>query len=75
MPGITLAQAEAKLTEAMTAYSNALEAQSFSRGPVSKANADLEKLQKSVEFWDAKVKQLSSLSAGKIRVRSGYYDG
>ena len=73
MPGITLVQAEAKLTSALAAYENALTAQSFGRGPISHQNADLDKLQKAVDFWDGKVKQLSRNADGKLRVRTGIY--
>lgn len=70
MAGITLAQAETKLSQAMTAYENALEAESYSIGDGnasrSVSRARLDDLQKAVEYWEARV---SRLSRGGIRVR------
>lgn len=59
MAGITLAQAQAKLTSSMAAYDSALSAQSYSIGSRSKANANLDALERAVNFWEAKVKELT----------------
>jgi len=65
MAGITLAQAETKLTEAISAYEKALDADSYSKGDRS-VSRDLSKRQDAITFWENKVK---SLDRGGIRVR------
>lgn len=66
MAGITLAQAETKLTEAMDALSSAMDAQQYAVGNRSVTRANLESLHKAVTFWDAQVKRLSR--GGGIRI-------
>lgn len=71
MAGITLAQAEAKLAEYQAAETAALEAQSVrhesGRGM---AMADLSDIRKGIEYWDARVKELSAISSGRGRSRT-----
>jgi len=71
MAGITLAQAEAQLDEALAALSAARNAQqySISTGTSSRqlSRAALSALEASVDKWETKVQQLSR---GGIRVRS-----
>jgi hypothetical protein len=59
MAGITLAQAEAKLTAALSAYESALNNQSYSIGGRSLSRQAIASLQSAVKYWDAKVKELS----------------
>ena len=68
MAGITLAQAEAKLTAALAALEKAMSVQAYSIAGRSKTNANLEALQRSVDYWDNKVKELSGGRTG-IAVR------
>lgn len=70
MAGLTLAQAQANLEAANTAYMAALEAESFS---ISDGNAsrsvsrpDLDRLQKAIDYWE---KRVGRLSRGGIPVR------
>ena len=66
MAGITLAQAEAKLTEVQEAYSAALTSQEYSVGGKRQRRADLDALQRAIDYWEKKVHQLTN---GGIRVR------
>ena len=66
MAGITLAQAEAKLTTWMAAMDKIAVGQSYSIGGRTLARADLREVQKQVEYWDNQVKRLTR---GGISVR------
>lgn len=68
MAGITLAQAEAKLTEAQDAYSAALTSQEYAVGGKRQRRADLDALQRAIEFWESKVIRLTRSSNGGIRI-------
>ena len=70
MAGITLADAEAKLTTWMTALDKIAEGQEYTIGSRNLKRANLKEVQEQVEYWDGKVKQLSRGSSG-IRVRGG----
>jgi hypothetical protein len=61
---ITLAQAQAKLTEYMTAESKVLAGQSYSIGDRALTRADLEEIRKGLEYWEKKV---SMLAAGRTQ--------
>lgn len=69
MPGITLAQASAKLDLwlavqddiAANGQSTAIHGRTFTA-------ASLADVQRQIEYWDAKVKALSQPSAGRARV-------
>jgi hypothetical protein len=67
MPGITLAQAEEKLTETLDAISTVMTGQEYRIGNRWLTRADLDSLQKAVVFWDAQVKRLSGGGGIKIR--------
>ncbi|PID40285.1 MAG: hypothetical protein CR984_03995 [Proteobacteria bacterium] len=74
MTGITLAQAESKLSEAMDAVSAVMAGQQVRMGDKWLTRADLDQLQRSVTFWDSMVKRLSGLSGlsgGGIRIVGG----
>lgn len=70
MAGITLAQAEAKLTTWMAALDKIAAGQSYSisTGGSSRTltRANLDEVQRQIDYWDAKVK---SLTRGGISVR------
>lgn len=70
MPGITLAQAEAKLTTWMAAMDKIAAGQSYSisAGGSSRTlnRANLAEVQEQVDYWDRQVKRLTR---GGIRVR------
>jgi hypothetical protein len=70
MAGITLAQAQTALTAALAAYEKAVKAREYSHnGPqteFSKQNQDIDKLTKSIDFWDNKVNELTSGNEGLI---------
>ena len=69
MAGITLAQAEAQLSTWLTALTDiAQNGQEVTiHGRTYKA-ADLDRVQKQVDYWDGKVKQLSRGTTG-VRIR------
>ena len=74
MPGITLEQAETQLSNwmaALTAISSAQE-YTISGGSGSRrlVRADLPEVQKQVDYWNAKVIELSRTGSG-MRMRGG----
>ena len=73
MAGITLAQAEAQLASYLAAETAVLAGQSYSIGGRSLTKANLQFIQQGIEIWNKRVQSLSR--SGKIRVRSGIYDG
>lgn len=73
MVGITLAQAEAQLASYLAAETAVLAGQSYSIGGRSLTKANLPFIQQGIEIWNKRVQSLSR--SGKIRVRSGIYDG
>ena len=68
MAGITLAQAEEKLTLWLEADEAVATGQSFSINGKSLTRADAVAIQERIEFWDAKVKRLSrgGIKTGRI---------
>jgi hypothetical protein len=68
MPGITLAQAQAKLTEYMDAESAILTGQSYSIAGRSLTRADLKAVQDGIERYQ---KMVNRLSRGGIKIRGG----
>jgi hypothetical protein len=73
MAGITLAQAETQLASYLAAETAVLAGQSYSLGGRSLTKANLQFIQQGIEIWNKRVQSLSR--SGKIRVRSGIYDG
>lgn len=64
MPGITLAQAEAKLQLWLEAEDRIASGQSYTIGDRTLERADLDAVRKSITFWDGQVKALSGSGAG-----------
>jgi hypothetical protein len=69
MSGITLAQAEEKLSEVLDAVSAVLAGKEYRIGNRWYRREDLDKLQSAVTFWDTQVKRLSR--GGGIRITGG----
>ncbi|MCX5875302.1 MAG: hypothetical protein NT087_03190 [Deltaproteobacteria bacterium] len=67
MAGITLAQAESRLTEYLTAEESILLSQRVVMNGKELTRADLASVQKGVEIWQARVTRLSRV--GGLRVR------
>jgi hypothetical protein len=70
MAGITLAQAEAKLTLWMAANDAVAGGQEYTIGSRSLSRVDAGEIREQVEFWDGKVKELSRGTTG-MRIRGG----
>lgn len=66
MAGITLLQAEAKLTEYLTAETAVLAGQDITIDGTRFTRADLAAVQKGIEIWNGRVNRLTS---GGIKVR------
>lgn len=66
MAGITLAEAEARLADWLSADAAVASGQSYSIGDRTLTRADAKVIRDNIEFWDNKVK---SLDRGGIRVR------
>lgn len=77
MAGITLAQAEARLTEYLAAEAAVLSNQSYELAGRRLTRADLEAIQKGIETWNGRCQSLgSTLAAGgrgrAVTVRHGW---
>ncbi|MEX0852625.1 MAG: DUF6148 family protein [Bauldia sp.] len=70
MAGITLAQAEAKLTLWMAANDAVASGQEYAIGSRSLKRTDAAEIREQIQFWDGKVKELSRGSTG-MRIRGG----
>ncbi len=70
MAGITLAQAEARLTDYLTAEEKVLLGQEYEIAGRRMTRADLTAIRQGIEMWDAKVKALSAFAQGKGRSRT-----
>jgi len=64
LAGITLAQAEARLTDYLAAEEAVLAGQSYTLSSRSVTRADLQWIQEGVKIWDQRVKNLSTTSGG-----------
>lgn len=60
MAGITLAQAEAQLAVWIDASTKVASGQAYSMGSRSLTRADAKEIRENIDYWDAKVRQLSS---------------
>lgn len=69
MAGITLAQAEAQLTVWVNAMTAVASGQSYSIGSRSLTRANLTEIRETIDYWDAKVKNLTASAAGRNRTR------
>ena len=72
MAGITLAEAEARLTAYLAAEEKVLSGQSYTIGDRTLTRANLKEIQEGSKIWDARVKGLSN---GGIRIRHGVSGG
>ncbi|HEU4708749.1 MAG TPA: DUF6148 family protein [Methylophilaceae bacterium] len=68
MAGITLVQAEAKLSEYMAAETAVLSGQSYEIAGRSLRRADLAEIRNGMDYWDRKLKELSARASGRGRV-------
>jgi hypothetical protein len=59
MAGITLAQAEAKLTEWMAADTAVASSQSYTINGRSLSRTNAKEIRENIDYWEAKVKKLS----------------
>jgi hypothetical protein len=59
MAGITLAQAQTMLTASIAALTAAMSVKSYTISTRSKTNPEVDALQRQVEYWEAKVKELT----------------
>lgn len=60
MAGLTLAQAEAHLTEARTLYSKIMNGEEARQGDRVLKYSDLTSVLKTIDYWEAKVNTLSA---------------
>lgn len=67
MAGITLAQAEARLEEYLTAESKVLGGQSYQFQGRTLTRASLAEIRAGIETWDRRVKELSAKASGRGR--------
>lgn len=65
MAGITLAQAEAQLANWLAASEAVALNQSYSISGRTLTRANADHIQKQVEFWDSKVKQLAAIGTNR----------
>lgn len=70
MAGITLAQAQARLDALLAAYDKIVIGQKVEIDGQSLTRANLADVQKGIEFWDARTKQLNGSSSGRGRMRT-----
>lgn len=66
MAGITLAQAEARLTNYMGAEAAVLNGQSYEIGGRKMTRANLKEIQEGITYWDTRVKRLSTTGGGLV---------
>lgn len=65
MAGITLTQSETRLADYLAAEEAVLAGQAYSISGRSVTKADLQWIQKGIEIWNQRVKNLSTTSGGK----------
>lgn len=70
MAGITLAQAEAKLAEYLAAETKVLKGQSVTIDGETLTRANLDMIQRGIDAWDKRVKNLFASAAGRGRART-----
>lgn len=70
MAGITLAQADAQLALYLAAETKILAGQKVEIDGQALTRANLEMVQKGIDRWDSKVKELSARASGTSRSRS-----
>lgn len=67
MAGITLAQAEAKLTAYLDAETAVLSGQEYTIGSRRMKRADLAEIRAGVSYWNGKVSELTSGAGVRVR--------
>lgn len=75
MAGITLAQAQSQLQKYLDAETSVLAGQSYEIAGRKLTRANLDFIQKGIDLWDGRVKNLSNKAAGRTRavsVRPGW---
>lgn len=70
MAGITQAQAEAQLALYLAAETAVLGGQAYTINGRSLTRADLAAIQKGIELWDARAKELAVTAGGRGRWRT-----
>lgn len=70
MAGISLAQAQTKLDAYLAAEEKILLGQKVSIDGQELTRANLSDIQKGIDLWDGRVKNLSASSAGRGRMRT-----
>jgi hypothetical protein len=70
MAGITLAQAEAKLTLYLSALDKIILGQKVEIDGQALTRANLDDVERAVNSWDQRVKQLSASASGRGRSRT-----
>lgn len=70
MAGITLAQAETKLAEYLTAETKVLKGQAFTIDGESLTRANLDLIQRGIDNWNKRVQNLSAAASGRGRART-----
>lgn len=71
MPGITLAQAQERLTAWLDADAAVARNQAYSVGTRSMTRADAAEIRTNIDYWQSKVTALSANAGGGRRVRYG----
>ena len=67
MAGITLAQAEARLTEYMAAETAVLDGQKYEMSGRSKTRADLKEIREGITHWNGLVREFAGTANGRGR--------
>ena len=70
MAGITLAHAQSRLDALMAAYDKIIIGQRVEMEGQSLTRSNLPDVQRGIEYWDKKVKELSASAAGRGRMRT-----
>jgi predicted secreted protein len=70
MAGITLEQAEAKLTAYLSAETKVLAGQKVEIDGEALTRADLDVIQRGIDTWNKRVQNLTAASGGRGRARS-----
>lgn len=70
MAGITLAQAEAKLQSYLDAETKVLKGQAVSIDGETLTRANLDIIQRGIDAWDKRVKNLAGAASGRGRART-----
>lgn len=71
MPGITFAQAEARLASWLEADAAVAKGQAYAIAGRSVTRADAAEIRQNIEYWDKKAKELQGGGTGGRRVRHG----